>query len=150
MLVEGVGPAILIQETRLCHQAQESQQPLRPLVKEQVGSTRCSGCKQQKLTVDVSEREFVGEISRITGKNADLAQKQAETKGACCGMGGQKQTRGNSLKVGMLGSPSNLGQLVSLIKLCIQQRAQPQGLASATCLTSAQGSQGPAYSPKVK
>lgn len=51
-----------------------------------MGQPGCSGCPQQKLTLDESKKDF---MSRLNGKTGDLALKQAGTRELVRGGGGR-------------------------------------------------------------
>lgn len=75
-----MGPAVLIKEDKALSQLLSGsgflagpEDPGRK--EEQTDWPGCSGCKQQKLTLDLSKRDFTGNVFRLNGKTRDLALK---------------------------------------------------------------------------
>lgn len=122
VLVEGMGPAFLIQK----HPGKRQKQAGRP---------GCSGCKQQKLTLALSKGNLLEKQWESMGR-----LRIGKHQGSLLGLGGWKRKYGNSLVAGMLRSLSSQPWATGLpAQDWHSARAQPRSLAWATCLSLGSG-----------
>lgn len=85
VLVQGMGPTALIQEDKALSQLLPgSEDPGRG---RSPWESQVLRCPQQKLTLDLSKKDF---MSQLNGKTGDLALKQAGTRELAGGRGGRR------------------------------------------------------------